>query len=262
MTARAGQTEVVVVTQNVWGHAGAWPARRALLARRLGALRPHAIGLQEVHAPAVFGAPSQAHELADEIGGYETVFAPGRVEAGGACEGVALLCRLDVTEHAVEALTLDRDDPWEGDSQRIVLAATLDTSIGPVDVLVTHLSLSERARRRTVLELADFAARHERRSASIGAVLIGDFNALPAESAMRAVTEPGAPGGPWIDAWSAAHGARPRGGTWPAILPLRRIDYVLARPHARWRVEQCDRLPFSGSDHLGLYARLRAFAPR
>jgi endonuclease/exonuclease/phosphatase family metal-dependent hydrolase len=253
---RRDEDDLVVLTQNVWGHVAAWPARRDLLARRIRETHPHVVGLQEIHAPDTSGAGSQAHELAEVLGCYETFFAPGRVVSTGACEGVALLCRCDVKEHAIEALTLDRDDPWEGDSQRIVLCATLDLPVGPVDVLVTHLSLSERARRRTITELLAFATSHQRRSASLGAVLMGDLNAEPGETGIGAIGAGDAPGGPWIDAWTRVNGGS-RGGTWPMVLPFRRIDYVFARPASAWSIETCERLPFAGSDHLGLVARLR-----
>jgi endonuclease/exonuclease/phosphatase family metal-dependent hydrolase len=127
-----------------------------------------------------------------------------------------------------------------------------------VDVLVTHLSLSRRARHRTISELAAFAARERRRSGSLGAVLMGDLNAQPDEATTAALERCGtAYGGPWLDAWKARHGGSARGGTWPAIAPFRRIDYVFVQPPASWEVRGCEIEPVSGSDHRGLLARLR-----
>jgi len=65
-----------------------------------------------------------------------------------------------------------------------------------------------------------------------------------------------APDAGWLDAWSHLHPGAP-GATWPAGLPLRRIDYIVAQPRDRWTVVRCDRMPFAGSDHLGLAAQLR-----
>ena len=79
MTRRLGD-DLVVVTQNAWGGAAQWERRRDLMARKLGEIRPDVIGLQEVHAPdARDPGVSQAHELADRLGGYDVTFAPGRV---------------------------------------------------------------------------------------------------------------------------------------------------------------------------------------
>ena len=252
--------ELLVLTQNVWGGAGAWELRREVLAKAVAACRPHVIGLQEVHAENRSGEGSQAHQLAKLVGGYDTYFAPGRVRSGGACEGVAVLCRHGVREHAVEALTLDHDDPWDGESQRVVLCVQVDLAVGPVDVFVTHLSLSAKARHRTVRELLQFTARERQRSGSVGAVLMGDLNATPDDPAVAALVSPDDAGqAAWVDAWSRAHpGAR--GGTWPAVWPFRRIDYQLLSPGGAWEVLSCERLRFAGSDHLGVLAGLRLLA--
>ena len=249
---------LLVLTQNAWGQAPGWERRKARLVRKIAELRPHVVGLQEVHAPsAATGERSQAHEIAEMVGGYDTYFAPGRVRGSGACEGVAVLCRCDVREHSVESLTLDRSDRWDGESQRIVLCVTIELPVGTVDVFVTHLSLSERARRRTMQELLRFVIRERDRSKSRAAVLMGDLNAHPDEWALGALTRLDAEGGPWRDAWRDQHGPKARGGTWPAFLPLRRLDYIFVQPGADWQIESCDRIPFSGSDHLGVLGRLR-----
>lgn len=247
-----------VMTQNAFGRGPRWPARRAALARRIAAVRPDVVGLQEVHAADPAGAASQAHELAALVGGYHVDFAPGRVDPSGACEGVALLCRVGIRERAVASLTLDRGDLLDRAGQRVVLCATLDLPGGVVDVLVTHLSLSHRARVRTVRELMAFAEAQRARSGGAGAVLVGDLNAAPGEPAIHALEGP--LHGAWRDAWKHAHGARARGGTWPAVAPVRRIDYVFLQPPGAWKVLACEREPAGASDHRGLVARLRLVA--
>jgi endonuclease/exonuclease/phosphatase family metal-dependent hydrolase len=237
------------LTQNAWGGFPCWPDRRALLAERIAALRPEVVGLQEIHR---VGERSQAHELAERIGGYAVHFAPGRISKGGGAEGVAILSRLEAHAHAPHALTLDRSDRFEGENQRIVLGITIDHPEGPIDVFVTHLSLSRIARTRTAVELLAFVADVGAQSKSIGAVLMGDLNATEDEPAVSCLAAD------WIDAFRDRH---PRGGgTWPAFLPFRRLDYVFARPRARFVVESCRTIPWSGSDHLGVLARLRVVA--
>lgn len=234
-----------VLTQNIWGGFPRWRERRELLADRIAALAPEVIGLQEVHGTA---EDSQAHELADRINGYTVHFAPGRTY-GDRAEGVALLVRHDVRPHDPLALTLDPSDRFEGRNQRLVLAATLDHAEGPVDLFCTHLSLSRKARTRTAAELLGFVRDLQQRTGSIASVLVGDLNADPREEAVELIESD------MTDAWRAARG-RKLGGTWPAIMPFRRLDYVFVRGDGA-RVEHCRRIPYSGSDHLGLLARIK-----
>ena len=245
---------LVVLTQNIFGAAPAWKMRRDRIARRIARLRPDVIGLQEVHARDTRGTDSQAHELASLVGDYHVDFAPARVTPGGECEGVALLCGHGIRERSAESLTLDATDRLDRSSPRVVLCAMLEVAGIAVDVFVTHLSLSRRARVRTMRELVAFAARERERSGSACAVLMGDLNAVPHEPAIAAL-EAGDRAGAWLDAWTQAHG-RARGGTWPSFAPLRRIDYVFYQPRELWRLEACGREPLSGSDHLGVVARL------
>lgn len=256
-----------ILTQNIWGGVPGWPRRKALLARAIARHAPHVIGLQEVHAPpfgpslspgtASAAEGSQAHELAASLGGYHAYFAPARRALSGASEGVALLCKGSMREHAVHALTLDPHDRFDRRNQRVVLCATVDVGPCSVDVFVTHLSLSPRARARTVAELLAFAERERRRSGSAAAVLLGDFNAHSGEECIAEIERASADCRPWRDAWKAARGPEPRGGTWPAFLPFRRLDYVFVEPPDRWTVERCQRIRSAGSDHLGVLARLR-----
>src|SRR4051812_48367556 len=254
---RGTPREWVVLTQNLWGGAPFWGLRRRSLARGLARLRPDVVGLQEVHAPDPVGETSQAHQLADRAGGYRVVFAPGRVTPSGRCEGVAILSRHPIVGHSVEALTMDRGDLLDRLGRRVVLHAVVESPAGPIDTFVTHLSVSRRARARTIHELLAFTARACSHTRGRGAILMGDLNAPPGESIVAAL-EGGDDrgGGAWRDAWKLANGPDASGGTYPAPVPYRRIDYILLRPHERWQVLACNRMPAGGSDHLGVVARL------
>lgn len=242
---------LVVLTQNAWGAAPLWTRRRERLARCIADIEPDVVGLQEIHAPTTRGDESQAHELAEEIGGYQVLFAPGRVTSSGSCEGVALLVRagLEIAEHAVWKLSVDASDALDAPHQRVVLRAAVRQGAKLVDVFVTHLSLSKRARDRTIAELVIFASEERRASRSAAAVLLGDLNATPHEPALAQLDAAG-----WVDTWDRAN-PEGSGATWPAAVPFRRLDYVWAQLGAGFRVAECRRTPVAGSDHVGLWAR-------
>jgi endonuclease/exonuclease/phosphatase family metal-dependent hydrolase len=237
---------LTVLTQNIWGGAPFWRLRHGVLARLIARTQPDLVGLQEVHAPDPSVAESQAHEVARLVGGYDVIFAAGRIARSGRCEGVAILSRHPVLDREACRLIGDPDDTRDRFGPRVVLGALIEIPNGRVDVFVTHLSLSRRARDRSILELADFTSRGRARSA----ILMGDLNAEPDEPTIEVLT--GVEGG-WLDAWPSAPGAE--GGTWPAIAPYRRIDYILAGPRDGWTIRDCRRV-FTGSDHLGVVARL------
>jgi endonuclease/exonuclease/phosphatase family metal-dependent hydrolase len=130
------------------------------------------------------------------------------------------------------------------------LRALVETPEGQIEIFVTHLSLSRRARDRSMPELANFTSGGRPRSA----ILMGDLNAGPDESTISGLT---GVEGQWL---SAASAGRAAGGTWPAIAPYRRIDYILTRPRDGWAVRDCRRV-FTGSDHLGVLAQLERIGP-
>lgn len=146
-----------------------------------------------VRAAAARHPHAQVELVAAHLPGHQFVFRPAQMylDAGRWLvegephrdeEGPAIFSR-----HAIvhdDALLLSRDTRDEGDShQRLCLHAVLDIGGGAlVDVYTVHLALSERARNRTVQELAAYV----RASARGGLqVLTGDFNAEPHEPAMR-----------------------------------------------------------------------------
>jgi endonuclease/exonuclease/phosphatase family metal-dependent hydrolase len=238
---------LTVLTQNIWGGAPFWRLRRGILARFLARTQPDLVGLQEVHAPDPSSVESQAHELARIVGGYDAVFAAGRITPSGRCEGVAILSRHPVVDREICRLTHDPDDTLDRYGPRIVLRALVETPEGQINTFVAHLSLSRRARDRSVLELVALASPQRARPG----LLMGDLNAEPGEPTVGVLT---GVAGEWVDAWASAN--RSGGGTWPAIAPYRRIDYILTRPRDGWAVRDCRRV-FTGSDHLGVVARLQ-----
>lgn len=247
--------ELVVLTQNAWGGAPLWTRRRERLARAISDVEPDVVALQEIHAPSTLGTEGQAHEIAELLGGYQVAFAPGRIAASGACEGVALLVRngIEIEDQSSLRLSTDAGDTLDAPHPRVVLCATLATrrAGARIDVMVTHLSLSKRARERTMRELVIFATETRKCSKSAGAVLAGDFNASPTEPALDHLENEGG----WSDAWDLAN-PNGSGATWPAAVAFRRLDYVWVQLGSGWRVAECKRMPIAGSDHVGLWTRI------
>lgn len=242
---------MIVLTQNIWGGAPFWGRRRRALSRLIAALRPDIVGLQEVHAPGPSGSASQAHDLAIGLGDYRATFAPGRVARSGRAEGLAILSRWPIQETTTVSLSMDRGDGLDRFGRRIVLRALIALPDGAVDVFVTHLSISGRARKRTLAEVLDFTARTRSASPTRSALLLGDLNAGPGEPIIEALTRAG-----WVDVWTATHSPNDRGGTWPACAPWRRIDYIFVQNGGHLLIQDGRLAPRAGSDHLGVVAVL------
>ena len=97
-------------------------------------------------------------------------------------EGVAVLSKFPIRRQDYILLSRDYTDKQD-DHQRLVLHAQIAVpSIGTVHVYGTHLSLSEAARDRTVLELSDFI---DLNGANEFPVFCGDLNAEPDSAAIR-----------------------------------------------------------------------------
>ena len=252
MCESAGLT-VVAMTQNVWGAAPFWPRRRRRLARLIDRSRPDVIGLQEVLSREGEGRTSQAHELADLVGGYHALFAPSSPSRAGGGEGVAILSRFPLRDHTVLVLSQNRADRLDRFGPRVVLRALADLPVGLVEIFVTHLSLSHQARARTVGEILEFADSTNQCAKSAGSLMLGDLNATPDDPALGMLT---GPEGRWLDVWREANDSHRRGETWPAFAPVRRIDYVLAAPRDGWRIDWGQRTGLAGSDHRGVIGRL------
>jgi endonuclease/exonuclease/phosphatase family metal-dependent hydrolase len=246
--------DLVVLTQNMLGLGPLWPRRKQRLAALIRDVDPDVVGLQEVLADGLISTSSQAHELAALLPEYDVDFAPARVLSDGRVEGLALLHKHALVERNASALTLDVADKWERGCQRVVLSCLLEVAGVRVQVVVAHLSLSQRARARTLAELSSAVAEAAVRRASDVSVILGDFNAPPGERALVELCTQTRE--PWVDAWVAKHGTR-GGSTWPAPLPFRRIDYVFVQVPPAFGVVDCQRVLHMGSDHCALWARLQ-----
>jgi endonuclease/exonuclease/phosphatase family metal-dependent hydrolase len=206
------------------------------IARLVAELDPDLVALQEVdqgtrRASGVF----QADELA-RLTGMDGRF--GRaIDYSGGEYGEAVLSRLPL--RAVEALALPASP---GHEERCALLVELDGPAGPFRFVATHLDHTPDDADRVAQVEAVLARLADR--PDLPTVLIGDLNAVPGSAPLALL------GPEWLDAPLAAGAADP---TYPSAGPERRIDHVLLRPAARWRVLEARVVPEEvASDHRPL----------
>jgi endonuclease/exonuclease/phosphatase family metal-dependent hydrolase len=226
-------SELRIVTLNLWGEQGPLAARWPAVVAGLRALDPDVVLLQEVRQ--IPGSlPNQAETLASALG-LGHAFAP-TLSWGGGDEGLAILCRHPLRDVGTTPLPHATEQ-----ERRILLAATAETSHGPVGLFTTHLNyrLGDGQKREDQIVAAErVVAAHPARVKIWG----GDFNASPDADeirwlrGLRSVAVDGAarrvyyqdafllrnPGEPGFT-WSAQN---PHIGALSWLEPNRRIDYL------------------------------------
>lgn len=170
-----------VMTANIFNF-NHWNRRVDALADAVGGNFADVICFQEVRA-VIQGPKSslteqyQVETLARLLPGYQFVFLPAMLfeehnqgDPHWVHEGLAIFSRLPVVE--VHELKLTRDHKDSQDfHQRLLIGLTVKTKGGHVNVFSTHLSLSFKARKRSLREIGEYIAELPGPS-----LLLGDFN--------------------------------------------------------------------------------------
>ncbi|XP_022098228.1 uncharacterized protein LOC110983346 [Acanthaster planci] len=295
ITQSSGQN-LSIITQNIWNfngiygssisadNVGAYTQRVTRLGRLVADTKADIIGFQEVRFEVNKGGrlgPCQVQQLAKHLPQYQFVYQPAINYVPNSLdrseEGLAIFSRYPILSHDYILLSRDMNDEEDQQHQRICLHAEIKTpSVGRVHIFVTHLSLSEAARERSVLEIWNHMNRFPG-----PAVLIGDLNAHPRSRIIRFLQGEQEIGGVKTeglqDAWllknkeprvgrgSYAKGeARDPGLTFSALNEhlSERIDYIFVRLPGDTKladislVDDGDRGPVAASDHLGLKATI------
>jgi endonuclease/exonuclease/phosphatase family metal-dependent hydrolase len=267
-----------VLTLNLWGTAGAWAERRAVLRDGLRRLRPDLVGFQEA-------IKTDEHDTAAEVigGEYRVVYqATGLIGDGNS---VAIASRWPVRDVREVGQQLT---PRTADFPATTLVAEVEAP-DPIGTLLfaNHLpswkpelelerELQTVAAARLVEELVSRRRMH--------VVLAGDLDAVPDASSIRFLRGLQSLGGTSVcyrDAWESAHPGEP-GDTFALRNPLvmeesdvrqersRRIDYVFVRcdeDGPTLEISACALAfaePVDGvwaSDHFGVVADLEAPSP-
>jgi len=172
-------------------------------------------------------------------------------------EGVAIFSKLPILETSYLPLTRNFSDA-EDEHQRVCLRALINTTRGPINFFVTHMSLSKSARRRNSIEIVNFANLHSRPQ-----ILVGDFNDEPESEMLHFLLgklELDGAIGDWKDAWLHVHGPLKEKDGWTFTTlqqsPKKRIDFVLYRGDMQANdakvVENSAHFATQPSDHRGL----------
>jgi len=223
----------------------------------------------------------QVEHLAECLPGHQFAFDPAHTDLHTDTgrfhvdEGLASFSRLPVLASSYLRLTRDFGDEFDA-HQRLVQRSLVETSLGPVNLFQTHLSLSPKARLRNVREIWAYVQRF-----SSPQVLLGDLNATPNDQAIRYLCgkfKQDGESGDFVDAWSLAEdrsvirssseGSGDRkdpdkvirnGYTFSSFEPNKRIDFFLLRgwdllPEARVQgFEILGRQTINGSNEAPMY---------
>jgi endonuclease/exonuclease/phosphatase family metal-dependent hydrolase len=237
---RVTNMTIRIATQNIWGRTPLWALRKRALARGLGST--DIALLQEVQRR---GQASQAHDLARHLGLDFAYFASaGRTLTWR--EGLGIISRWPAIHVAWEKFPQRRSNVLDRIAPRAVLRVVLDTPLGRLEVYAMHLSLSKDARTRAGKAVAAFARQQRALLPATFAVFGGDFNARSDEPCVQDIKRE-------CGLIDVADGGDP---TFPAMLPLLRLDYLLVSPNLR--VTRVERRWTAGSDHRGLLANINA----
>jgi len=220
--------------------------------------QPDILAVQEVRLDITLGGflqHGQMGHLAERLPGYQYVSQPSNLyldrEARNTYplrdeEGVAIISRFPIVHSDFVVLSRDPLDRADEHS-RLCLHAVIsvpDERVGLVDVYTVHMPLSERARNRTTVEVANFIQASRRGGV---AWLLGDMNEEPQGASMRFWANQSdlhvqdqahrLPARPFVDAWlEASAEPEPRSNdsavqrgalTFPSDRPQKRIDFIL-----------------------------------
>jgi endonuclease/exonuclease/phosphatase family metal-dependent hydrolase len=210
------------------------------IARVIEEMDPDVIGLQEVESR--FGTTLDIHQLnylAEETG--MQAVAGSTVLRADSHYGNALLTRHRVCEVRTLDVSVSRREP------RGILDVDLEVGGHKLRVLVTHLGLGSRERRRQTRKLLEAVAAHPDEPV----VVLSDFNEwLPWRKPLR-----------WMH---ARLGRQPVLNTFPAPWPIMALDRIWVAPRGNLAsiAVHCSDLARVASDHLPLRAVVDLRLPR
>jgi endonuclease/exonuclease/phosphatase family metal-dependent hydrolase len=188
---------------------------------------PDIVALQEVDARRC----GLAFDVLSEALGSNRAEARMMIAPEGDC-GHVVMTRWPIVRSQLHDISVERREP------RTALEAIIETPTGRLHIVAVHLGLSLRERHRQARKLAALAT-----STSSPTIMLGDFN-------------------DWLWHGSVQHALRPyfpdrsRLRTFPALLPLFRLDRIYCRPAGILRHVATDPKARAISDHLPVIAEV------
>ncbi len=221
---------VRVFTWNIHGAFGRNPrfdlARVVELVQRW---KPDVIALQEVDFRRKLPEGGDAFERLQAALGKHGVSARSLITADGHYGQMLISC-CPLRSSEIRDISAPEREP------RRAIRADVETPAGCLRVVATHLGLSVGERRGQAQQLLALTG-----EPSMTTVVLGDFNDWFWAGSVHAVLARELPG-------------RTRFRTFPAILPLLRLDRVFCRPANALVASYCDRSARTISDHLPVIA--------
>jgi len=262
-------------TLNVWNREGPWDERLPMIREEAVALAPDVFAMQEVlsiHPDS--GRETQAEQILEGLG-WHVAYAVGHEIMLGLSFGNAIASPHPIRDE--EHIPLPGAD--ESDQVRSLLAAVVETPLGPLHAFCTHLNWKHHEGAIRLAQARRIAAAIEERcprGEGLPPVLMGDLNSSPDSDAIRYLTGHGVVEGRSVhfaDAWTwtnqggPGHTLTPE-NSYAARLeePARRVDYILVQSDesgSRGK-PQSARIAFAeprngvyASDHFGVVADVR-----
>jgi len=148
------------MTYNIWNFNPEWAVRKAMLVEQIKNEKPDIVGLQEVRFESTQYSESrhQISEMAELLPEYQFYYTPSMTyfaDGGHTDEGCGILSRWPIVDAGFQRLTRNFSDNVD-EHARSVVKATVQSPYGPIEVFVTHSSLSNTARARNAVEKWDF----------------------------------------------------------------------------------------------------------
>jgi endonuclease/exonuclease/phosphatase family metal-dependent hydrolase len=245
---------VTVATLNLFHNIGRWDERFPLLLDQLTALRPDAIGLQEVNLTTDQGM-SLCRLANDRLGDSPpySIYHMARPRRSAHLEALAVMSRLPVEAHEGLDYLLQ-----ENVAQRLRLRLE-DGAV--LDFYNTHLYFPPSATEERLRQAKRLLAWVDTWQGAAATVVVGDFNAYPEEPTAALMKTR------FSSAHETAHGREPE-KTWPTPVntfdpsPPGCLDYVFVAGARVLEAGLAFDTPHPGddtlfpSDHLGVMARL------
>jgi len=231
MTDRDQRPVVRLMTWNI--HRGIGPDRVCDFDRVVALIRKHApdiVALQEVDSRPDWGREAAFDVLAEALGPYSA--AAKAIAAPDGDYGHMLISRWPLAEVVQHDLSVEKREP------RRAIQAAVATPFGPLRLITAHLGLFPAERRHQAAILARTAG-----AAAEPLVVAGDFNDWRRR-------------GPVTSALSRVMPGRTEIATFPAKLPLGKLDRIYCRPAGILLASWTDRSAREASDHLPLIAEI------